>query len=117
MNSQQWPEILSRSRTGNVLALSLFVPGRLLYFQGHFPEAPILPGIVQLHWAVELAREAFALGQSAPVAVQVKYRNVIRPEARLDLELRFDPARRRLGFAYREGERPCASGQLNFPAP
>lgn len=116
MSASLSPRILSRRRDGELLAISLHVPEDLLYFSGHFPRWPVLPGIVQLHWAVEIASEAFALA-AAPVGVQVKYRNVIRPGARLELELRFDAARRRLGFAYREGDRPCASGQVTFRSP
>jgi hypothetical protein len=29
-------------------------------FQGHFPQAAILPGVAQLDWAVRFGRQAFA---------------------------------------------------------
>ena len=31
----------------------------LIYFDGHFDDAPILPGVVQIDWAIELGRGLF----------------------------------------------------------
>jgi len=42
---------------GQKLSATLFLPENLVYFDGHFEDMPILPGVVQIHWAIELACE------------------------------------------------------------
>ncbi len=36
--------------------LALTVPDDLLYFDGHFRVAPVLPGVVQVDWAIHYGR-------------------------------------------------------------
>jgi len=48
-----WPDIISESCDGDSVVLKCFIPQDLDYFNGHFPQTPILAGVVQLHWAVE----------------------------------------------------------------
>ncbi|MEM1231037.1 MAG: hypothetical protein AAGI15_10905 [Pseudomonadota bacterium] len=63
-------------------------------FAGHFPDAPILPGIVQLQWAVELA-EALAPQRYGTAAflglARVKFKRPVQPPAELEFELRTAP--------------------------
>ena len=45
------PTILAVEKEGaSKVRLKISLPEDLLYFQGHFPDAPILPGIVQTDW-------------------------------------------------------------------
>ena len=67
------PEVISVTRSEDQLALSLMIPATLLYFRGHFPNFPILPGIVQLDWAVQYSREHFDLGAISPTTIRIKF--------------------------------------------
>ncbi|KAB2840154.1 MAG: AMP-binding protein, partial [Burkholderiales bacterium] len=59
-----WPEVMARRREGETLVLQLRVAPELDFFAGHFPSQPILPGVMQVHWAIHFARlEALTEGE------------------------------------------------------
>ena len=62
-------EVLSEARDGDTLHYELRVPPTLAHFAGHFPGLPILPGVVQVDWAIRLAAEhvAGACARSASI--------------------------------------------------
>jgi 3-hydroxymyristoyl/3-hydroxydecanoyl-(acyl carrier protein) dehydratase len=61
------------------LTCLLRVPDDLPVFRGHFPAVPIVPGVIQVAWAVELAR-SHGLANGPLVAISTaKFRRVVRP--------------------------------------
>ena len=109
------PERLSVLQEGDQWQLQLAIPPDLAHFTGHFPQTPVLPGVVQIDWAIGLARELIA---DLPPRFQgmevLKFQQLARPGDRLSLTLRFDRERSKLHFAYRngEGDAPCSSGRI-----
>ncbi|WP_116367599.1 AMP-binding protein [Parahaliea mediterranea] len=72
----------------DALQLKLYVPANLRYFAGHFPQAPVLPGVVQIHWACHYARQFMGL-QPAPGDMKaVKFQALARPDTVLTLTLK-----------------------------
>jgi 3-hydroxymyristoyl/3-hydroxydecanoyl-(acyl carrier protein) dehydratase len=96
------------------VALDLAVPPDLLYCRGHFPRHAILPGVVQIHWAIIFGRRYLPLHPSSPTVLQVKFRRAIRPGERLTLDLRFAPERNRLFFDYRVPGEVSSTGHVLF---
>jgi 3-hydroxyacyl-[acyl-carrier-protein] dehydratase len=86
-------------------------------FAGHFPGRPILPGVVQIDWAVQLAGRYLGSRLSAACDFQVKFRHVITVSEALSLELRIDRARGVLDFGYRVGDVLVSSGRIRPEAP
>jgi acyl-coenzyme A synthetase/AMP-(fatty) acid ligase len=73
------PELVRESRSDRALERTLRVPRDLSFLEGHFPGFPVVPGVVQLRWALRLAADL--LGQE-PVLASVealKFRELLRP--------------------------------------
>jgi 3-hydroxymyristoyl/3-hydroxydecanoyl-(acyl carrier protein) dehydratase len=83
-------------------------------FAGHFPAAAILPGVVQLDWAINLARQAFAI--EAPVCrlEVLKFQAPVLPGLVLAATLEWDQALMRLTFQYQSSQGRHASGRVIF---
>ncbi|MGY1891007.1 AMP-binding protein [Pseudomonas sp. SDT291_1_S447] len=106
------PEVLEQVETEGEWSLQLSVPPDLAYFSGHFPKAPVLPGVVQVEWALNLGRQLLNLtGPFAGMEV-LKFQQLVRPGDEIQLHLRFDPERRKLYFAYRNDTATCSSGRI-----
>ncbi|WP_168173717.1 AMP-binding protein [Thalassospira sp. TSL5-1] len=108
------PGIVARSRENDSARLTLRLSPDMLYFQGHFPGSPILPGVVQLHWAVHYAQDAFDIVITAYEVTQLKYRKVITPDDQIHLQLTHDAARGQVKFTYSCLDGDYSSGILKF---
>ncbi|MGW8392578.1 AMP-binding protein [Pseudoduganella sp. HUAS MS19] len=96
---------------GRVL-LELSAPANLLYFDGHFDVAPILPGVVQVDWAIHYGRQYFGLPPLFKGLNQLKFQQVIGPENPVHLELAYDAARHSLRFSYSSTVGQHSSGRI-----
>lgn len=106
------PETISSSASGSSATYRLRVPPGLEHFEGHFPGFPILPGIVQLDWAVRFGRLHFpGLDESRGVD-NFKCQALVFPDAELTLELRRDDAA--LHFRFFDAQRTYSSGKILF---
>jgi acyl-coenzyme A synthetase/AMP-(fatty) acid ligase len=93
--------------------LELEVPLDLAHFSGHFAQTPVLPGVVQVDWALHLAAQLISDLPPRFVGMEVlKFQQLARPGDRLQLSLRFDRERGKLYFNYRNADAPCSSGRI-----
>jgi len=91
-------------------------PGNLLYFDGHFPGQPILPGVVQLDWVIRFGRECFELPAEFRAVHGLKFRRVIPPDTPFILELDHRPETAALDFKILSELGTHASGRVLFGA-
>jgi acyl-coenzyme A synthetase/AMP-(fatty) acid ligase len=106
------PERLSQTQEDGQWRLELEVPLDLAHFTGHFPQTPVLPGVVQIDWALAIAQELMALPPRFAGMEVLKFQQLARPGDRLQLTLRFDAERGKLYFAYQNGDKACSSGRI-----
>lgn len=111
------PIILAVRQNGGQAEIDIEIPPDLRWFEGHFPMAPVLPGVVQLDWAMAEGRRRFGLTQSAAREFQVKFKTVIGAGDRLTLRLTHDAAARRLKFTYERQGAACSTGSIVLDAP
>jgi 3-hydroxymyristoyl/3-hydroxydecanoyl-(acyl carrier protein) dehydratase len=110
------PAIREVRRSVGKVELSLSVPESLLYLRGHFPGFAILPGVVQVDWAIRYGRQYLGVGSAAATTVQVKFRKPIRPGRPFELRLDYNGEQRRLSFECGDEEGLYSSGQVVFAA-
>ena len=88
------------------------IPPDLAYFPGHFPEFPLVPGVVEIRWAMELAGR-FEWGQADLEGIEnLKYQQFVRPDDEITISLRYDETKGKIHFSVRQGDMMCASGRM-----
>jgi acyl-CoA synthetase (AMP-forming)/AMP-acid ligase II/3-hydroxymyristoyl/3-hydroxydecanoyl-(acyl carrier protein) dehydratase len=106
-----------RRESGDRIVVDLQASASLEYFAGHFAGRPILPGVVQVDWAVRQARQHFAIDGNFSRLENLKFQSLVLPDTRLELALTWDAQSRRLDFSYASGERKCSGGRILFDSP
>src|SRR3546814_9210131 len=75
------PRTLAVERTADdEVRIRLAVPAQLPCFADHFPGAPMLPGVLQLGWAVRLAQQQFGIELPLQQVAQLKFQHPILPD-------------------------------------
>ena len=102
-------EFLNTKNPDDKVVLTLHIPTDLDYFKGHFDQAPILAGVVQLHWAAEYAKQYLSMGTADVMNIQVlKFQEMILPGQNVVLTLTKKSAEKVL-FSYQS---TTASGDI-----
>ena len=110
------PEVLSQQPGDDGWTLTLSIPPDLAYFSGHFPKTPVLPGVVQVDWAINLGQQLLDLPPRFAGMEVLKFQQLVRPGDEIELTLRFDRERSKLHFAYRNANAACSSGRIVLEA-
>ena len=108
----RFPRVCLLEQAPARVLLELSVPADLLYFDGHFSVAPVLPGVVQVDWAIHYGREHFGLGAAFGGINALKFQQMIRPERPVRLELLHDAVKGQLHFRYFSDAGAHASGRI-----
>lgn len=108
------PKIVRQEVDAPHAALELVVPEDLYYLQGHFAGRPILPGVVQIHWAIELAESVFGHMGAFSGIEAMKFHRTIEPLAVLSLELEHADAGGKLRFRYTSEQGIHSQGRVLF---
>ncbi|TCP94896.1 AMP-binding enzyme [Cricetibacter osteomyelitidis] len=93
------------------------IPLDLRYFTGHFADFPLVPGVVQLQWAIQLA-ESLGLPPHIKGVENLKYQQFIRPDNDITVNLRWDACKGKLNFSVTKQDNEqtltCASGRIVY---
>ena len=94
--------------------LALRIEPELIWFDGHFAGHPVLPGVVQVHWAIRLGEKHLAIDGTFDSIQALKFMHVITPPAELVLDLNYSHEAKRLQFRYLDAERVYSTGRVHF---
>ncbi len=100
LDPSQWPNISTPEITDETLKLHLEVGHDLKWFEGHFPENPVLPGVVQVHWAVSLAKRFFVQEKQFRQVENLKFKSVVLPGMALVLQFSGFEADEKIRFSF-----------------
>lgn len=99
MDTRRFPQILEVMNNENdSIDLQLKVLPAIIYFDGHFPQQPILPGVTQLAWAEYLAKIFFDIKQPFLRMEVVKFKKIIRPNDIIRMKLHWKADTKKLYF-------------------
>jgi len=108
----RWPGLRVLEQAPGRALLELIVPADLLYFDGHFHVAPVLPGVVQVDWAIAYGRQYLGLDGAFAGINALKFQQMIRPGHPVRLELLHDAVKGSLNFRYFSDAGAHASGRI-----
>jgi len=109
----EWPAFNRAELIEDQVNLLLGIPEDLRFFAGHFPEQAVLPGVVQIHWAGELAKFLFNISGFAALK-NVKFNSMVLPNNQIVLNLKYNKEKQTLRFDYTSETDKYSSGVLVF---
>lgn len=92
--------------------ITLEIPERLCYLEGHFADYPLVPGVVLVQWAVEHARYSFGESAAFRGVERLKFQKVVQPGQRLVLNL--TRKAEGIGFSYDSPLGRHAAGRIRL---
>ena len=107
------PIIDSEKIEGQTISFVLRLPQNLTYLRGHFPEAPILPGVVQIDWAIAFAKRYLGIDGEFHKMENIKFKNIISPDVLLNLTI-VKSDNEKITFEYQSEKGSHSSGRIYF---
>jgi 3-hydroxymyristoyl/3-hydroxydecanoyl-(acyl carrier protein) dehydratase len=110
------PDVVDVTAAPQRAVLTLGIRDDLHYFRGHFDGCAILPGVVQIAWALQFGRQYLAGrvgGATHCIGMKsIKFTRVIRPSDPVQLRLEAAVDGKSLNFSYDAGRGNYSSGTL-----
>nr|WP_324259954.1 hypothetical protein [Cellvibrio fontiphilus] len=112
----EWPRFDGITTQQHQCMLDLYIAPQITWLTGHFPQQPVVAGVVQTHWAGELAKFLFAVGDEFIRIDNLKFQQVILPQQQLQLTLDYSEtdAHSVIKFRYSQGDIIYSEGKLIF---
>ncbi len=106
------PAIISSEETENGINLLLDISDSLEAFDGHFDSAPIIPGVVQIQWALAFNNQFLSKIDVSNIdrIDSLKFQQVIQPNSNVKLEL--DMKGKKLHFCFSSNDKRHSSGKV-----
>lgn len=110
----KWPKITSITTLEKSVSIHCHIPETLLYFDGHFADNPILPGVTQIHWAEKYGRQLLSINARFKSLEMIKFLQIIPPNIDVILSLEYNDIKNTLLFKYQSEKGVHASGRICF---
>lgn len=104
------PIWLSKEQNEDMQILRGKVPLDLTYFKGHFANFPLVPGVIELQWVIEQINSYFDKEMRIERVDNLKFQKFLRPNDDIELTLKWDETKNRMGFQLKTDNEMCGSG-------
>jgi len=81
------PSINSIEQHSESVLLNLTINADLRCFKGHFDDVAVVPGVVQLDWAILFAREYLLMHGDVQDVSVLKFQKLLLPDMKVQLEI------------------------------
>lgn len=110
----KWPKIDETFVGDKKAMIQCYIPAELTYFEGHFENNPILPGVVQVYWAEKLGRQLLPVEGRFKGLEAIKFLQVIAPNDRVTISLEYNATKKSLTFKFQTEKKLHSSGRICF---
>ena len=113
MNSE-FPDIIDlQKKDTNSVTLEILVRNDVKYFQGHFEDFPILPGVVQVHWAIHFAKKNLNIEKCYATRLSnIKFVRFICPGEKIKLHIFLNRNKSLINYSYYGDQFKYSSGTI-----
>ena len=113
-DTTRFPQLLLCDYQDEAVELQLRVPPDLVYFSGHFPEQPILPGVTQLAWVEQFGKLFFNITLPFLRMEVIKFKKIIRPGDIIQMKLNWKADSNKLYFELSSVNESHSSGRMVY---
>lgn len=106
--------VLGDARTAVRCERTMEVPENLECLAGHFPGLPVVPGVVQIGWVMDVVREVLGRPTVVRRIEALKFNDLLRPSYVFHLGVEFLPGGQAVQFRLWGDGRIFSSGRLLF---
>lgn len=113
---QRLPQVIKQQLEGDKADYLLFVASDACAFDGHFPNHPVLPGLIQLEWADHFS-QSLAPEASLKNIEKLKFSRLLLPDCNVQLQLQRISVKDetiKIQFRLFDDEGNYSSGNLNY---
>lgn len=108
------PQILYCDYQEQSVKLQCRISPGLIYFSGHFPQQPVLPGVTQIAWAEQLAKIFFTIKKPFLRMEVIKFKKIIQPEEIVTIKLNWNGDKGKLYFEVDSAAYAHSSGRIVY---
>ena len=108
------PTIIHLELSNERALIALHVPDNLSWFDWHFPDQKVLPGVVQIDWAGKFSRALFVGSCVFKQLTNIKFKTMVLPNTSMQLELIYDAEKANIKFHFFNAEDSFSMGSLKF---
>lgn len=114
LDTTRFPQIQGCNISVDSVLLQFCVQPEIIYFSGHFPGLPILPGVAQIAWVERFGKIFFNIDQPFLRMEVIKFKKKITPGKIIQMQLNWKVNNNKLYFEFISSSDSHSSGRIVY---